>query len=140
MSCNSYHTHLLTSQAPGKQARKMLHQFAILLLATIILGITGSTHDDNTLEKTLSPILFGKSLAIVIYSSRLSFFQPVYSYFQLLSNAFVTIIAVTGFGGSRLYIQDTSDGHCNTNGEAIRIWINTTHVENAPDCYVKQFT
>ena len=138
MSCNSYHTHLLTSQAPGKQARKMLHQFAILLLATIILGITGSTHDDNTLEKTLSPILFGKSLAIVIYSSRLSFFSQYIATFSCC--AFVTIIAVTGFGGSRLYMQDTSDGHCNTNGEAIRIWINTTHVENAPDCYVKQFT
>lgn len=57
----------VTSQTPGKQVMKMLHQFAILLLATI-LGITGSVNiidDDNTPGKTLSPILYSKSLAII---------------------------------------------------------------------------
>ena len=55
---------------------KMLHQFAILLLATI-LGITGSVNiidDDNTPGKTLSPILFSKSLAICTLTS----LQPVF--------------------------------------------------------------
>ena len=53
---------------------------------------------------------------------------------------YTTFIAVYGFGGSRLYVQDTSDSHCNTNGEMIQMWINTTYIEETPDCYVKQLT
>ena len=59
-----YHTRRQTNQTP---ARKMLRQFAIILLATI-LGITGSANiidDDNTPGKTLSPILYSKPLAIL---------------------------------------------------------------------------
>ena len=48
----------------GKQAGKMLHQFAIILLATI-LGVTGFVDDYNTPGK-LSPILYSKSIAILV--------------------------------------------------------------------------
>ena len=64
----------------------------------------------------------------------------VYICIPIAITIFVCICTVHGFGGSRLYAQDTSDSHCNTNGEMIRMWINTTYAEEAPDCYVKQFT
>ena len=45
---------------------------------------------------------------------------------------------VTGYTGSKLYVQDETDTKCNTNGETIKIWINRTHTELLPDCFINQ--
>ena len=50
----------------------------------------------------------------------------------------VLFLLVNGYGGSRLSVQDSSDSHCNTNGETIEIWVNATHIANQSDCFLRQ--
>ena len=129
----------------------MLYQFAILLLAAL-LGIAGSVDViDSALRKTLTPIVISKhnltflqpGLQLFSYTVlKITFFMGDAPPSHALATNFVyahVSIVVYGSGGSRLYAQDTSESHCNTNGEMIRIWINTSYIEEAPDCIIKQF-
>ena len=47
--------------------------------------------------------------------------------------------AVTGFGGSRLSVQDMSEGECNTKGGNVTLWRNTEYVATSPQCFLNQF-
>ena len=59
-------------------------------------------------------------------------FVYIIHYFSIL------FLAVHGYTVSRLYVQDTSDSNCNTNGETIRMWMNRTHMTTAPACFINQ--
>ena len=48
------------------------------------------------------------------------------------------IFLVPGSGNS-LDVVDASNGSCNTNGRTLRLWLNETHIETAPECYTNQF-
>lgn len=41
--------------------------------------------------------------------------------------------------GNSLDVVDASNSSCNTNGRTLRLWLNETHIETAPECYTNQF-
>ena len=72
---------------------------------------------------------------------------PVLAWVRRFTSMYLTMIyvihklqftLVTGYGGSKLTVQDSSDNHCNTNGEAIEVWANATHITNTSDCFLRQ--
>ena len=43
-------------------------------------------------------------------------------------------ISVPGLTASRLNVEDSSNGPCDTNGESRNVWRNETLIELAPQC------
>ena len=46
--------------------------------------------------------------------------------------------AVPGLTASPLNVQDSSDTTCNTNKDVYNIWINTTLIRTAPECFTSE--
>ena len=48
------------------------------------------------------------------------------------------MLAVPGLTGSRLNVQDSSNGPCDTNGESRNVWVNDTFLTSTPECFAIQ--